>query len=408
MTTICVFGYYGNKNLGDDLFQLVLSNWLSSSPNTSVSFVDPINLGQLPKCDIVIIGGGDLVNDYFMTKIKALLKDTTVPVWGFGIGFPYPQLISAEYLAPFHYIVTRTKSAMPALQKIMPGRVVYTDDLVLSLQTGLKKSFSNKAKNIGIFLAGTICPTNSGPIFHKITTFLKEIASIPYPGFKYTKLYNLYLYSMDSQNDLSLSAAVYNNLIQNDLPNIHLIKEPISSENAANLFRNFYATICTRFHAHILSICAGVPFLSLYSSFKVEDLLTTTGLDAYAEKMIVNPIDLVPTDFNETSLENKFSTLMKNYNAVRDVIIEYRDSNNTGATRALLNNLLFYRPANPLPAIISKVGKYLRTKKVDEYPITSENAHFVAQVVTFAIHRTENASYTWGLEHNLVPRTKVD
>jgi len=402
MTTI-ILGYYGKQNLGDDLFQFIFSKWI-----TNPIFLNPLEIDVLPECDRIIIGGGDLVNNYFMEKIRLLVVGVNVPIYGVGIGFPYPQLISREYLDIFDFIITRTKSVIPKLQEIMPGKIMYGDDLVRSLETSVRRSFLDKPKPIGVFLANS---TVSNPkVFDKIVNVLKRIASIPYPGFKFTKLYTLYLYSMNTsqtdESDLIISQKVYNAI---GMSNVQFVKTPIAPEKAADLFANFYATICTRYHAHILSLCANVPFVSLFSSFKVKDLLQTESLSEWGEEMIVDA-DLVPIDFDQERLFNIFQSLMTKYTQVKNVLRE----TNCHQIKQTLDNLFFYgKTLSPsLNCTMKKVVKYFKSAGLYEnntFPIvTSENARLISQIITFAIARIEEQQFTWGLEQNLLAGQNIE
>jgi polysaccharide pyruvyl transferase WcaK-like protein len=405
MTTI-ILGYYGKQNLGDDLFQLVFSKWLTDN----LIFLDPLEIDVLPECDRIIIGGGDLVNDYFMEKIRILVNGLSVPIYGVGLGFPYPQLISREYLDIFDFIITRTKSVIPKLEEIKPGKIMYGDDLARSLETEVKRSFTNKPKPIGVFLANS---TMSNPqVLDKVVNVIKKIANIQYPGFKFTKLYTIYLYSMNTsqtvESDLIISQKVYERV---GMSNVQIIKTPIHPEKAVDLFANFYATICTRYHAHILSLCANVPFVSLFSSFKVKDLLQTESLMEWSEEMIVDEA-LVPVDFNEEGLFNKFQSLMTNYQRVKNVL----RVTNCDEVRQTIHNLCFYGktlfPSRSGNCTMKKVIKYFKSAGLYENNIlpivTNENAHLISRIITFAISRTEEQSFTWGLEQNLLAGQSIE
>ena len=90
---ILVIGYYHRKNLGDDVFEHVLTNyfetrWKSNqSKNPNYSFCSIDDLKEIPNdTSAVIFGGGDLVNDYFFNKIDRFIKNKTCPWYAISIG----------------------------------------------------------------------------------------------------------------------------------------------------------------------------------------------------------------------------------------------------------------------------------------------------------------------------------
>ena len=108
---ILIIGYFHRNNLGDDAFEHVWRIYMKSNfPNVNyqitnlddISFIDP-------SVSLVLFGGGDLINDYFIPKLWNLMKDVTVPCYAIGVGIPYPKLIDENYLDKFDYIIHRSQ-----------------------------------------------------------------------------------------------------------------------------------------------------------------------------------------------------------------------------------------------------------------------------------------------------------
>ena len=107
MKKILVVGYYYRHNLGDDVFEHVLTKYFQNNWETyEYRFVTIDDLHKIPKnTALVIFGGGDLVNDYFIHKIDKFIKNKTCPWYAVSIGIPYPKLINDGYLDRFDYII---------------------------------------------------------------------------------------------------------------------------------------------------------------------------------------------------------------------------------------------------------------------------------------------------------------
>lgn len=429
MKRVLILGFYKKHNLGDDLFEYILTKWL---PDTECIFSDPHDLKELPEnLSCVCIGGGDLINDYFMDTIRNLLKDYKGPVYGIGLGVPYPKLLTASYLDIFDFINIRTSSSFDKLKSIMPDRCACGPDIVRALTNEVAKerstsdisNFQNSSsslsaaptvntrglfgtKKIGVFLAKPMISNreeNREVVFNKIVSLLKNIAEIGGPSWLAMKTYDLYLYSMNTsgtnEDDSLLTREIYERL--KGYRNVHLITSEIKPDEVLSLFKSFYATICTRFHAHILSLNAGTPIFSLYSCEKVRDLIVSEGLEEYAEKMIINPQTLAPTDFNLDSAITKFNNLIHHY----DFVVEkLKTKVDITPTKMCILNLIYYLPKfrkYDIEGAIASVQKYMGVSDLDACILTPENASYLAKAITFTLTRNENAPFSWGLEQNL-------
>lgn len=411
MKSICILGYYGKRNLGDDLFQNALTFLIRTKyPSASITFANPKDIDRIPgHPDIIFVGGGDLINDYFMSSLRNLLKDKTCPVYGIGIGFPYPNLINNEYLDIFDILVTRTKSSVPKLHQAMPGRSFYGPDLVRFIPSTAHKK---QPKRIGVFFANSICSPDS-PLVQKLVEIVKGIADKGNPclGKKYiVTLYAMNTSGSPQEDDNILNRAIYKYI---DYDNVEIIEEPLNPENINHVFSTFYATICTRFHAHILSLMTETPFISLYSTEKVKDLLQTENLSHYSHKMITDPRTLKPIFFDPNDVLYKFKKLEDNWINYRATLSAQRQKTDLCKLEMGIQNLIFHKPKfgeKRYKKIMHKILKYLRSHEFPQLTIENleepgffnkESSDFVSKVVTFCIDRKIESEYTWGLREQI-------
>lgn len=96
---ICVLGYYFRNNLGDDSFINAFECLFRKAlPDCTYKllFCNTDDIEKLPDgTDVVICGGGDIVNTYFIHKIKAILESSGFkgPVYAIGIGITGQSLV---------------------------------------------------------------------------------------------------------------------------------------------------------------------------------------------------------------------------------------------------------------------------------------------------------------------------
>ena len=71
-TRIVVLGFYDRSNLGDDAY---VNAFTKLFPDATLTFFSMDDVAEVPNdTDVVICGGGDIINDYFMCKAQQILK----------------------------------------------------------------------------------------------------------------------------------------------------------------------------------------------------------------------------------------------------------------------------------------------------------------------------------------------
>lgn len=363
---ILVLGYYNRQNLGDDLFKIVFGDILVDK---SITFENPDDIQKIPRnTDLIIVGGGDLVNDYFMNKIRTLIQPLRIPVYAIGIGFPYPDLATPEYVEIFDVIITRTKYAYDKLKDKIP--IFYEPDLVYMMPKIIEK----RKNVVGVFFANSICHPQSN-LVKKLAEIVIFIANISQGCGN--KKYLVELYSMNTSGQSNEDDTFLNKQVEKicNLPNV-----VCKSFSGVPSFSRFSFTLCTRYHSHVLSHMYGVPFVSLYSTTKVKDFLIGENLLEWGEEMDVD-IKLKPISINSKSVIEKIKRLI-------NTKIKYSEKDTTSLKRGI-QNLLYYKP---------RFGEKLY-KSID-YKISKFNVK-TAKSITFAISGKTEMDYTWGLNENM-------
>ncbi len=128
---ILVIGYYDKSNLGDDAYKYVMHKYF---PNSILNFISSDCLHSLnwQEYNAIVVGGGDLINDYFNEHISIFLENVTIPKITFGV--PFPNLITPKYLSHYEYVFTRNIEDLSEIQKIVgSNKCHFIPDIVLNL-----------------------------------------------------------------------------------------------------------------------------------------------------------------------------------------------------------------------------------------------------------------------------------
>src|SRR3990172_9267120 len=343
MLKILILGYYHRHNLGDDLFEVIFKQILSVH---QLTFANADQLDQIPNdTNLIICGGGDLINDYFMKEINRLVDrfyrehQNKLPIYAIGVGFPYPQLITEDYLKVFDLILTRNQAqitchnriyTIPDLVTLLPVLQIkpkkpkrcpiscfnsQTSPLsCLSPQVEIAQLYGiqKSRKQIGVFLARPLYSDRLAievykKLLEKLSVLITELIQTTKNNCQRSAYYQIHLLAMNThqpsvtENDQLINQDLFD-LIEQTLGyqprNLSLHNSAIDPAQVLELFGHFDLTIVTRYHAHILSILTNTPFVSLACTRKVNELLASTGLSPLSIGMTIDPETLAPTDFN--------------------------------------------------------------------------------------------------------------
>lgn len=291
------YGYYNEMNCGDDMFKLVF-NYLHNKyyPYYEITFQNKINKNDTS--DLIIVGGGDLINPYFIEPVKN--KKNMIAV---GIGIPYVENI--KYLSLFKNIIIRNKIDYNKLKD--KYNILYYPDLgfMLSKIFKLKNNIMKDVKHIGICLSQTYYHSSYENEYYQ---FIKNICICI--GKLLNDKYIIHL----------IPFCINNKINENDIIIIKNIQELIKHKNLIVEYDNTYTEnnyielinksisnldfcICTRFHAHIFCIINNIPFISLSCTRKCVKLMYEIGLKNNLYKLETNETD-IPINFDGNMFYN--------------------------------------------------------------------------------------------------------
>ncbi|PNG99329.1 hypothetical protein TSOC_014897, partial [Tetrabaena socialis] len=295
ISRVLVLGFYDRDNAGDELYKLVLPNILAhglgpiseliSESLTLSEFefksMDDASAQSLLDVDVLICGGGDIINSYFMSKLQSLLSDFTGRVYALSVGIPYPA--DAHYLHMFDHVFVRSRMDFSIASKEIGTRnVTYLPDAAMSLVLG--KSVESRPgtgtmtrtrtrTSIGICLAQPAFFENphSVEILDAMVTAICSLATdLPL---------EVHLISMnqtpsnESESDLVVNRVLQDKLVARAVRTIfprHL-RRPI--EIYDYLARNVDVMISMRYHSVIFAVSLHKPVVVLYCSPKVDKVI---------------------------------------------------------------------------------------------------------------------------------------
>lgn len=352
MNTLIV-GYYNHNNFGDDMFQSVFPGMLQNSTNINFVNIDKLHKIKPNDYNIIILGGGDVMSSYFLNKFHKWYYDkkVTSPCYAYSVGIPYLSAIDEGLLDIFDYIICRNREDTIRLQKRFGKKYIkYLPDFVFHHTIPTKLNFTQlninhiKKPIVSIFLAK---PCIKPDILYKLSQFINKL-----PRYQYIA----YSLNTNKQNEKENDIAISNEL-QKLSPQLLVVEGDANYEQIISLIKRSYFTICTRFHSHVFSIMSHTPFISLFSTRKVRNLLDDFRLNElgvplfikcnYCCKIISPPVTGrqnvidsykngcksclnmcgIPCDLSFDKLFNTYRKLIQNRNKLKHTLFRIHNNN---------------------------------------------------------------------------------
>lgn len=301
--SICISGYYGFDNFGDELILKILTENIkqfepnseitvfSSNPektaknlnvNSIKSFNLPLVIKSLYKCNTLISGGGSLLQDvtgkksliYYLGIIAlAKLFKKRVIIYAQGLGpicDNFLRKLTWKLLKTADYITVRDVKSQKMLQEQGIGSVLCSDPV-----WNLNIDKSEKNNKIGIQLRD----------YKKLNNqFLLQLAEAV------NKFYSdkeICILSLQNSYDMAISEKFKNYLLKlNPQINVKIIKNN-SNDEIINEISTLDELTAMRYHACLVAIKAGVKLLPIVYDIKVENI---------ANEFDLNTIDMNSSD----------------------------------------------------------------------------------------------------------------
>lgn len=246
---VLVYGFYNRNNLGDDSFQITVPKMFPDFKCTFICSDDFIWSEEINKYKAIIVGPGDVYNEYFLSRLENIpFKGLII---GLGVGISYSDDVY-KYYKIFDHIFLREKADLYALSTLMGCKYVhYLPDLAFHLPPQI----GNVRKGIGAFLA---TPLLLDP------NYLPKLRRV-FSKYRFVTLYCFNTNSNPNENDL-----IINKKILAEFPNYVIDDTIYSVSQFLEIFGKLELAICSRFHAHIFALISHCPIVSVSGSRKVE------------------------------------------------------------------------------------------------------------------------------------------
>lgn len=261
---ILILGYYDQQNWGDSMFQEIFKSRLQNY-NTTFRKLQDFNQmldDESFQYSKIIIGGGDLINEYFLQeslyeKIRTCIPD--IPILFVGVGLTFNNIQKLD-IADYFFIRNKTDYEM-VKYRYGTEYSYYMPDLVFDLKSNFTKT-SQKIEKITIALPWPYFKDNQ-----YLNDFFIEFDKCMDYIYSADKTFTFAVF--DTSHNPDNSDYILYDLLRSRYPYITIV-----NANLLEHFENSDLIIGGRFHSIVLSTITNTPFIALNGSLKLTKLQT--------------------------------------------------------------------------------------------------------------------------------------
>lgn len=328
---VLVLGYYDRNNFGDDVFANVFRNVVFKDSNMDIQLTI-CNIEELTditneKYDKIIIGGGDLINRYFLTDDRmSILRNQfgDTPILFFGVGIPFVDLLGLMDIGDYFFMRNRNDYEI-VKYRYGPLCTSYTPDLAFYLNPPQSSASRTRSNKIGVVIPYTWISSKMYSDF--IHGLLNVVTSLIRNG------HVIYFIPFDTSDSPYNSDKFAIQEISQRLKGMEFDpqtgKQQIFYTNTTGmnfdqmcaLFLELDLCLASRFHSVIMSIMTETPFLSMYTQRKIETLKNDVS-PLLKDLFVALPVDDrgIPTSIDADCVLNKIEDILANYDKVKSNI----------------------------------------------------------------------------------------
>lgn len=434
-TGILVLGFYDRKNIGDEAYKSVIAS-IAYPNNVWFKCIDDIVDTELPEgIDTVFLGGGDIINDYFMSKVCSYLRNFTGRIYGVSIGIPYESC--AHYLQIFDHVFVRSMNDyMICCKEIGEVNVSYYPDLatLLPFDRQVNRIIQVNEVNIGLCFAQPYFVNNqfSSQLLNDICETLQTVKNT-YANVKVK--FHLIPFNQNTMNscecDENLNNIVYDKLISEysiDSTDVINHTNLTSPRDILNCISNSVdITLCMRYHSVIFSLMTNTPFIPLYCSQKIKNVLKDIQIIDELDCGMNVDSQFKPIGFDKNKLQEAFNIQTDAFMSQDQITLKpyshwlsrlnistLSEISNVVMKKKKRKNLVIKRHLSTFEHVLLSCERHL-CKYLHITPITyKRNLHKpkpfvyknkssleIARFICFIISGQTNHPCVWGLSNNL-------
>jgi hypothetical protein len=372
-------------------------------PDFHITFmpIEAIRDSPFPQSDIIVLGGGDVMNEYFLNIMYDVFKNRNNIIIAISVGLPYPSFLvkNSSKLKIFSKIYLRTKQDLLLMGDFFPmERIEYIPDVSICFNktNGIRGETSNK---LGICLNRCIYNDEHKEFYLSTLYSLSQFVIQKIRDGKYIKLIPFNTNTCkDSECDIKMQQDLLNMLPEFANKYVECINRTLSIPEMDDEISECYVLISMRFHPILFSIYNKVPVIPLITTRKCKNLMRDLQYSDFIEISKEHELDITElTKIIKRVEENLVDLQNKMENAIMENMVIFNNISNSINELLSINNLQNISIENINNTVSSTI------KKLEEYNIewnlTKDEVDkiYLVQLVSYYLTHNIHSVYNYGL-----------
>lgn len=322
-------GYFYEKNCGDDMFRMVFRD-LQARCYPDVRCImrnhyKQQEIGFVEGRDLLVFGGGDIVNSYFLAS---LASDPRRKI-AVGIGIPY--IDNLGMLAPFSSVFLRSAVDLPRVSASRDNVLQFPDlgfwlPRMISRETldllHQQLPIQNTTRpRLGISMCRTFYKRGREQAYMKLILALCETIRMM------VATMDVYLIPFCTNprkhpEDDRVVMSHIKEFFREDPRVIDTSDWPLWHDEVIQTYAiiaNMDFMVCSRFHSHIFAMCHNIPMISFSQNRKTINLMRETGLEDLVFPFLA--MDGIPHGIDARDLVAFLMTRVETREAIRERLV---------------------------------------------------------------------------------------
>lgn len=270
-----VLGFYNRGNIGDECYKLALGRGLGGAEYICMDDIDVIPFGV----DTVVVGGGDVINRYFMEKARWLLAGFAGRVYAVSVGIPYHTADAGMYLRMFDHVFVRNGEDYGfAVEKVGVGNVDIMEDAAwwISHDASWCRKI-NEVQDVAVCLAQPAFNRNPGGAC-VLEGICRGLAGALGGARVHIVSFNVNMGNA-GECDIPFGERLADGLREAGVPEEDVVV--VGARGVLDTLRyisKMDMVVGMRYHSLVFAMLCGVPCLALYCTPKVRKLVKEAGI----------------------------------------------------------------------------------------------------------------------------------
>ena len=391
---VLVVGFYDRYNAGDEQYKTTIKEMLTGPGVADVSFVCSDDLETVPSdTDVLVCGGGEIVNEYFMSKIADVTRSFYGKMYALSVGIGYAS--EAHHLHMFDHVFPRSSGDCAiAIAEVGSENVTRIPDAGFGFPKGTRATRApSSVLRVAVMLANPVvrqAPAIADHVLAALCGLMGERrrrVAVDFVSFNSDP-------ENETESDLAMNAELCDRAWRLGL-DARMSTRVTASGIVGSLIAGYDLGVCGRYHAAVFCAATRTPFVVIGGTPKLDKLTRDLGCQSYVwtADCGANLTDVVTRRINDVAWTPEPPDFVPAASEVYDVIVRDRVAKTVRRTTTRIVGM----------GSLEASRQRCRDANVEE--VRDHDPDLAAKLACYEITRSAATPFEWGMSRQMADGT---